>query len=682
MTVINTNTKALFAQNSLSINNRNLSSAMQQLSTGSRINSAKDDAAGLAIGTRMSADLRGMAVAIRNANDGISLTQTAEGAMGEVSNMLQRMRDLSTQAASGSLTLSNRKALQAELDQLAAEIDNVAKTTNFNGIALLDGSAKEVALQTGVSEGDQVTVGIEAASSKALGLQGFRVEGQVISGRVGAVGGLAVDDVKINGSSAFSSAPTADTAEALKIAINSNVGEHRVVASAFNTLKGAAPTASVFAAGAITVNGDSVGAASSVEELVSNINRDVAGITAVLGDDGTIELSNDTGANIVIAGTAPTSAGFTAATYAGYVSLSSMDGTDISILAKSVANGYPTGSAGTLADVKLMGFNESANGTSFTGANVALTSTSKLLISDDLRINGVRVGISDGTSATSKVAAINAVSEQSGVTASARTEVALTVDVTGTKMTDLDASAANKTFSINGKSVDMSTATSLATAVGLINTAAIPDVTASSDDLGRLILTSSTGANVTVVDGSGAFVTAMASTSGEAGVQGADGTAVTAFATSIAATTGVTVAGRISLASSTGAEIRVESKVAGSAAKIGFADQGGSDTLVGGALSITTQEAAGRAITAIDAAIETVSMGRANLGAFQNRLTAAVDNLSSQSIHLSESKGRIMDTDYAKATTELARSQIVQQAATAMLAQANQQPSMVLSLLQ
>jgi flagellin len=142
------------------------------------------------------------------------------------------------------------------------------------------------------------------------------------------------------------------------------------------------------------------------------------------------------------------------------------------------------------------------------------------------------------------------------------------------------------------------------------------------------------------------------------------------------------VAGRISLASSTGAEIRVESKVAGSAAKIGFADQGGSDTLVGGALSITTQEAAGRAITAIDAAIETVSMGRANLGAFQNRLTAAVDNLSSQSIHLSESKGRIMDTDYAKATTELARSQIVQQAATAMLAQANQQPSMVLSLLQ
>jgi flagellin len=667
MSVINTNTKALFAQNSLSINNRSLTTAMQQLSTGKRINSAADDAAGLAIGTRMSADLRGMSVAIRNANDGISLTQTAEGAMGEVSNMLQRMRDLSTQSATGSVTASNRQAMQAELDQLVAEIDNISKTTNFNGIMLLDGSAKAVSLQTGVNEGDQVTVGIDSTSSKALGLQGFRVEGELTSGRVGAVSGLAVDDVQINGKNAFSSVPTANTATALATAINSNVGEHRVVASAFNTVKGAAPTASVFAAGALTVNGDSVGAASSLEELVSNINRDAAGITAVLGQDGTIELSNDTGADIVIAGTAEETAGFTAGTSSGFVTLSSIDGEDISMVAKSVANGY-TGGAGTVADVKLMGFNESTTGTSFAGSAVGIASTDKLTITDDLRINGVRVGISDSTSATSKAAAINAVSAQSGVTATARTEVALTVDVTGTKMTDLDGSAAGKIFSINGKSVDLSGATSLATAVDTINSAAIPDVTASADDLGRLILTSSTGANVTVVDDSTSFVTAVASTSGDAGVG------------SIAA--GMTVAGRISLASNTGAEIRVESKVAGSAAKIGFADQGGSDTLVGGALSITTQEAAGRAITAIDAAIETISMGRANLGAFQNRLTAAVDNLSSLSINLSESKSRIMDTDYAKATTELARSQIVQQAATAMLAQANQQPSMVMSLLQ
>ena len=113
MSSINTNVNALFAQNSLKVNNRNLSTAMEQLSTGSKINSAKDDAAGLAISQRMTADVRGLAVAIRNANDGISLAQTAESAMGEVTNMLQRMRELSVQASNGTVTGDDRKAMQA-----------------------------------------------------------------------------------------------------------------------------------------------------------------------------------------------------------------------------------------------------------------------------------------------------------------------------------------------------------------------------------------------------------------------------------------------------------------------------------------------------------------------------------------------------------------------------------------
>jgi len=665
MTSVNTNVKALFAQNSLQVNNRTLTSAMQQLSTGSRINGAKDDAAGLAIGTRMSADLRGMSVAIRNANDGISMMQTAEGALGEISNMLQRMRDLSAQSATGSLTSSNRTAIQKEVTQLIAEIDNVAKTTNFNGIKLLDGTAGSVAIQTGVNEGDQVTVGIEAASSRALGLQGFRVEGQLTSGRVGTVSTLAVGDVQINGKDAFATAPAADTATALAAAINSNVGQHRVTAAAFNTVKGAAPTASVFAAGDLQINNSDVGAASSVEELVSNINRDVAGVTAVLGGDGTIELSNDTGADIVIAGTDPGKAGFVAGTSTGFVTLTSMDAADISIKAKSPANGY-IGGGGTVADVKALGFNETSDSQSFAGSAV---STAKLSITDDLRINGVQVGASSDSSATSKAAAINAVSAQTGVRATAHTEVAVTVDLTSTNMTALDGSAAGKIFSINGKTIDLSAATSLADAVDAINTAAVPDVQASSDDLGRLILTSSTGADVTVLDDSAAFVTDVKSTAGD-------------NYSGVGVATGATVSGRITLTSDTGADIRVESLISGSAAKIGFADQGGSSTLVGGALSVTTQAGAGRAITAIDSALDQVSMSRADLGAFQNRLTAAVDNLSSQSTNLAEAKGRIMDTDYAKATTELARSQIIQQAATAMLAQANQQPQTVLSLLQ
>lgn len=672
MSVINTNVKSLVAQKSLSINSRSMSTAMERLSTGTRINSAKDDAAGLAIGTRMNSDLRGMSVAIRNANDGISMMQTAEGALGEVSNMLQRMRDLSLQAANATMSDDNRAALQAEFSQLVAEIDNVSDSTNFNSIKLLDGSAQGVGIQIGVKEGNSVSFDIEAADSTSLGLRGFQVQGEMTTGRAGAVSGLAVDDVQINGFAAFATAATADTAAALATAINTNSGSHRVVAEAFNTVTGTKPTATSFAAGAITINGDSVGVASSVEELVTNINRDAAGVTAHLADDGSIELSNDTGAAIIIAGTAPTTAGFTAATYQGFVTMSHLDGEAISVKAKNLANGF-IGGAGTLADVALMGLNETSDGSVATGKAVTQTA---IATSDILKINGTRVGASKDGSATSKVQAINAISSSTGVTASASTTAVVTVNMSGTLATAMTAANAATTFSINGTDVALSnTTTSLSALVTAINLKQIPDVVASSDDDGRLILTSETGSTISVLDGSNTFVTAMSSSSGEASTGLIGATVGTASA-------GWSVAGRISLSSESGADIRVEASTAAMGNLIGFAEQGGTSTLVGGELSITSAAGAGRAVTQIDTALDAVSLSRANLGAYQNRLTAAVDNLTDQSRHLSESRSRIMDTDYAIETTNLARAQVIQQAATAMLAQANQQPSGVLALLQ
>jgi flagellin len=670
MSVINTNVKAQFAQNSLQVNNRALSNAMQQLSTGKRVNAAKDDAAGLAISTRMTADLRGMSMAVKNANDGISMMQTAEGALGEINNMLQRMRELSVQAANGSMTVNNRKALQKELDQLVSEIDNVARTTNFNGIKLLDGTAQGVRFQTNVKENDQVKVDIQAASSKSLGLQGFKVEGQLTSGRVGAVSGIgAEDDVLINGKAFAATLPAGDSAEDLAAAINSNVGEHRVTALAFNTLKGVAPTASVFTEGELNVNGTDVSAASSVEELVSNINRDVAGVTAVLSDDGTIELSNDTGEDIVIAGTDAMKAGFRDdgspdgdGTYRGYVTLSSMDGGDISVIAKSEANGFETGT-GSIDDVKLLGLNESSDGQAFAGTAVA---DAAITLEDDIRINGVRIGASTDSSAMAKASAINAISGQTGVTASARTQAVLEYDAT--------AQWGSADLIINGKTVDTSNLTTVNEVVDEINSLE-PGVVASTLEDGKLLLTATTGADVSVED-AGNFITGVTSLTGDAAASGTGGAADPWV-----------LKGRVTLASDNGADIRIESYslTAGgdpAASLLGLSDQGGSDTLVGGALTITTQDAAGRAITAIDKAIDSVGMERANLGAFQNRLTAAVDNLSSSMTNLSESRSRILDADYAAVTTELARSQIVQQAATAMLAQANQQPQSVLALLQ
>jgi len=138
MSVINTNVKALVAQNALTVNNRSLSKSMEQLSTGKRINSAADDAAGLAISNKMTAQIRGLNQAVRNANDAISMIQTAEGALGEVNNMLQRMRELAVQAANDTNSTADRDFLQLEVDELLAEIDRVSANTQFNNMNLLD----------------------------------------------------------------------------------------------------------------------------------------------------------------------------------------------------------------------------------------------------------------------------------------------------------------------------------------------------------------------------------------------------------------------------------------------------------------------------------------------------------------------------------------------------------------
>ena len=134
MSVINTNVKALAAQASMANVEKKMQASMERLSTGLRINSAKDDAAGLAISNRMTAQIRGYAVAIRNSNDGISMTQTAEGALGQVTDMLQRMRELSVQAGNGAMSTADRKSLQLEVDQMKQEINNVATKTNHNNI--------------------------------------------------------------------------------------------------------------------------------------------------------------------------------------------------------------------------------------------------------------------------------------------------------------------------------------------------------------------------------------------------------------------------------------------------------------------------------------------------------------------------------------------------------------------
>ena len=192
---INTNVNALFAQNASTVNSRAMSTAMQQLSTGSRINSAKDDAAGLGISQNMTAQIRGLNQAVRNVNDGISMMQTTEGALVEVSNMLQRMRELAVQSSNGTYSSTQRSYLQTEFDALSTQIGRIGTDTKWNDQSVLANSGTYT-YQAGTSSGTTITVSLAGMSQADLALTGV---GASIGGSAGsATAALTVIDSAID----------------------------------------------------------------------------------------------------------------------------------------------------------------------------------------------------------------------------------------------------------------------------------------------------------------------------------------------------------------------------------------------------------------------------------------------------------------------------------------------------
>ena len=193
---INTNIMSLNAQRNLTKSQSALVTSMERLSSGLRINSAKDDAAGLAISERFTAQIRGLNVAVRNANDGVSLAQTAEGALGSVTENLQRIRELAVQSANATNSASDRDALQAEVDQLIAEIDRVATQTKFNGVALLDGSFSAQDFQVGANSGDTITLArITDAKTATLGVDAVDVSSAAGAGTAIGLVDTALDTI-------------------------------------------------------------------------------------------------------------------------------------------------------------------------------------------------------------------------------------------------------------------------------------------------------------------------------------------------------------------------------------------------------------------------------------------------------------------------------------------------------
>jgi flagellin len=229
---INTNVVSINAQRNLGLSGSTLGTAMQRLSSGLRVNSAKDDAAGLAIAERMTTQTRGLTVAARNANDGISLAQTAEGALGKVGDMLQRMRDLSVQASNATNSKSDREALQAELSQLRDEVDRVAKTTTFNGAKLLDGSFSGGVFQVGANSGDNITVGALANTKVAdLGnttygkLDSTTAVAAIETARTAATTGMTAADTNV----VITGAGGAGTAQTVTIKADANMSKEEAL---------------------------------------------------------------------------------------------------------------------------------------------------------------------------------------------------------------------------------------------------------------------------------------------------------------------------------------------------------------------------------------------------------------------------------------------------------------------
>lgn len=304
MTTINTNVMSMNAQRNLSSSQGALATSMQRLSSGMRVNSAKDDAAGLAISERMNAQVRGMNVAARNANDGISLAQTAEGALGKVGDMLQRVRELAVQSANGTNSASDRESLQAEAKQLKDEIDRVANQTSFNGTKLLDGGFTSVAFQVGANQGETISIDTIADTNIAvLGeYQSTEITGAAASAFTATTDDIAAGDLTINGVdigaiTAAGAAPAQGTAVAA--AINLVSSETGVTATADSaglvTLKaldgrdidiaqtGTATTARTGLTAAVTTaNTDNIGFESLDISTVDGANKAILAMDAAL----------------------------------------------------------------------------------------------------------------------------------------------------------------------------------------------------------------------------------------------------------------------------------------------------------------------------------------------------------------------------------------------------------------
>lgn len=617
--VINTNVASLNAQRNLNSSQNQLNTSLERLSTGLRINSAKDDAAGLAISSRFTTQINGLNQAVRNANDGISLAQTAEGALGASGDSLQRIRQLALQSANSTNSASDRAALNAEAQQLLAEVDRVGQTTQFNGTNILDGSFSSAQFQVGANANQTISFSVTGATTSTLG--SFQATGSAVSATAFDGDGFTINGTEVGVSAATSAAGVTDSSAAAKAtAINSKTNETGVTATATTSLNGSAPAAGVgLSNGELKINGIDVGSVASSTNAVTQGRSARDAINAV---------STQTGVTA------------TADASTGALTLTASDGRDITLTTN-----------GTDAATRQVATQNIQNATGLDVSDGAPATGNELVtLVLDAAVEGAGTGITAGTTpGTGDTIAVGGQTFQF-VTNSA------------------NVTSGNVGVVIGAGGTAADSATALRAAVNTESTAGRNTTTAAG--AGTTVTLTSTVVGINTVAAAGAVAEVATNAAGIVATVTTPGVAAADDAD------GVTTKGTLSLSSASSFTL------------------GGADLANGGLSSATSSlsalssvdisslQGANDAISVLDGALSQVNSIRADLGAIQNRFESTISNLSTTSENLSAARSRILDADFASETASLTRSTILQQAGISILSQANSLPQQVLSLLQ
>ena len=663
---INTNVPSLNAQRNLNQSQNALNTAMQRLSSGLRINSAKDDAAGLAISDRMTSQIRGLNQAARNANDGISLAQTAEGALQESTNILQRMRELAVQSANDTNSVSDRASLNDELIQLQEELDRIAETTEFNGRRLIDGSMNEhinkATFQVGANAGVNQTIsfGIDSAIGADLSSDGTIISAPNGTPETGnaVTGNLSSGQLIVNGNDVGVVAHNAKLIAAAISDADSNVTatatnsqslafDNLVVDPSGNVQTGADVSGTAIVAGDLLINGFEITSEGDAGALADAINNATVGATAV----GQANSSTTSGAFTAVADgtdyklTVETRLGsFIIVDHSsGGGGVVAVDMTDQSVVDGLAAIGVTvTGDATTgwlfnTADGSNITVTESTSAGSegFTAANwanTAETTYSNVVITGD---NGTGVAISGNDAGT-----------KSGLS-----------NTTNTYQLDIDDGTTTTTINFDANAVGAkdgnATNYEIANAINSEGT-----YTASVNaETGKI--------DIAKADDDGANLSFTETLTGLAGNGFTSGSSTTYY-------------GSLSLDSNEDIIITGTSQ---GLARAGLTGVGVTTTTID-EIDISTRDGATIAISSVDAAISQIDQIRGGLGAIQNRFESTIANLANVAENLSSARSRILDADIAQETSAMIKNNILQQAGVSILVQANQAPQMALSLLQ